>query len=224
MKKGNYFLYYSLIIYASLLISFSLTEVYQESLSQSNSDLNNDNNTTTSSIINLSESTIPNTINYSTYKDIGFQIQYPSEWEFFTENSKSHTVASFKPINEEIQVDVKIIPQDEYKSLKEFKNKKFKESDDHYTLLAYYRNSTTTLANQPALKEIYLITHIPTMVENTFENISSTSKALTIATFIESKKSFYEIVYFAPSEIFSYYLPTIEQMIKSFQIDQSDLR
>ena len=203
-----------MIIYISILISFSLTHLYQESLSQSNNNLNNNNNNTVSSITNLSNSIIPKIINYSIYedKDRGFQIQYPSEWEFI-ENSKSHTIASFKPINEDIQVHVMTIPQDEYKLLKESK-----ENDDYYTLLAYYRNSTTTLASQPALKVIYLTTHNSSMVENAFENTTLASKVLKIATFIEPKKTYYAIAYFAPPNIFSYYLPIIEQMIKSFQI------
>lgn len=220
MEKVNHFiLHSSMIISVSFLLLVSFIDLYQESFSQINGDLNDGNNTA-SSIANLSKSTTPNITNYSTYedRDIGFQIKYPSDWELYTENSEYYTVASFKPIDVNIQVNVQIIPQDEYKSIKEYRDNEFKESKN-YTLLAYYRNSTTTLGGQPALKVIYLTTHIPSIIENAFGNTSSTLKALMTATFVEPKKSFFAIVYYAPSKIFSYYLPTIEQMIKSFQID-----
>ena len=51
---------------------------------------------------------------------------------------------------------------------------------------------------------------------------SSTSKALMTATLVEPKESIFAIVYFASPNLFSDYLQTIEQMIKSFQLD--DLR
>src|SRR5574342_1083163 len=110
-----------MIISVSFLLLVSFIDLYQESFSQINGDLNDGNNTA-SSIANLSKSTTPNITNYSTYedKDVGFQIKYPSHWELYTENSKYYTVASFKPIDVNIQVNVQIIPQDEYKSIKEY--------------------------------------------------------------------------------------------------------
>ena len=69
-----------------------------------------DGNNNTASITNLSKSTAPNKTNYSTYKDkdIGFKINYPSNWEINTENSEYSTVASFKPLDVGIKVDVHI--------------------------------------------------------------------------------------------------------------------
>ena len=181
-----------------------------------------DGNNNTASITNLSKSIAPNKTNYSTYKDkdIGFKINYPSNWEINTENSEYSTVASFKLLDVGIKVDVRIFSQGEYKSIKEYGDKTFKESDD-YTLLAYYRNSTTTLGGQPALKAIYLTTYTPSIFESAMGYRSSTSKALMTATLVEPKESIFAIVYFASPNLFSDYLPTIEQMIKSFQIQQS---
>lgn len=201
----------------SFLLSLSL---YQESFGPIYGDLNVGNNTASNT--NLSKSANQNITNFSIHedKDIGFKISYPSNWEISTENSEYYTVANFKPLDTDIQVNVRIIPQGEYKSIKEYGDKEFKESNE-YTLLAYYRNNTTTLGGLNAFKAIYLTTYNPSMFESAFGYTSSTSKALMTASLVEPKKSFFAIVYFAPPKIFSNYLPTIEQMIKSFQIDQS---
>jgi hypothetical protein len=172
---------------------------------------------------NLSKSPTPNITNFLTYedKDIGFKIQYHSDWELDTSSTAEYTVASFKPKGVNIVVDVRILPQGEYKSLKEYGDKEFKETNaTDITLLSYYRNSTTTLGGQPAFKTIYLSTYTPSIYESIQGYTSYTSKALLTASLVEPKKSFFIIVYFAPPNIFSNYLPTIEHMIKSFQIDQ----
>jgi hypothetical protein len=202
----------------SFLLLFSL---YQESFGQIQDDLNVGNDTISNTT--LSKPTNPNITNFSIYedKDIGFQIQYPSDWEFDTSSTAEYTVASFKPKGVAIAIDVRIIPQGEYKSLKDYGDKAFKETNQtDSTLLSYYRNSTTTLGGQPAFKTIYLSTYTPSLYESFKGYTSYTSKALFTASFVEPKKSFFAIAYFAPPIIFSNYLPTIEHMIKSFQIDQ----
>ncbi len=211
MKKVNYIILYSSMI-ISFLFLFSLIG-YQESFGTTNTTLNVTNNT----LSNLSKFPTPNNISFSNYedKDRIFKMLYPSDWELHTENSEDHTVVSFKPKNLDIHVSVTITPYSEYK-LKKYEDKEFKENNN-YTLLGYYRNSTTTLGGQPALKAIYLTQYTPNIIENKFGNKSSNLKGLITATFVEPKNSFYAVVYFAPPKLFSYYLPTIEQMIKSFQ-------
>jgi hypothetical protein len=179
--------------------------------------INSTSNETSSTLPNLSKITTLGNISFSNYedKDRIFKMQYPSEWELDNGNSKEHTALSFKAKNLDIHVSVTITPNSEYK-LKKYENKEFKENNN-YTLLGYYRNSTTTLGGHPALKAIYLTQYTPNIIENKFGNTSSTLKGLITATFIEPKNSFYAIVYFASPQLFSYYLPIIEQMIKSFQ-------
>lgn len=206
----------------SFLLSIDLINFCQESFGQTNNETIKDNNSKSTTNTNLSNTDIINTNNFLSYedKDIGFKIQYPSEWEINTENSEYYTVASFKPTDTDIQVNVRIIPQGEYKSVKEYGDKEFKESNE-YTLLAYYRNGTTTLGGLPAFKAIYLTTYTPSMFENAFGYSSSTSKGLMITSLVEQKKSFFAIVYFAPPKLFSQYYPIVEKMTKSFQINQS---
>ena len=215
MKKVNNFILYFIIISITFLLSFSLIDQNHESFGQIIGN-------SSESITNLSKST-PNITNFLTYedKDIGFKIQYPSDWELDTSSSEYHTVVSFQPKDVNVEVDVRIIPQGEHKSIKEYGDKEIKESNDT-TLLSYYRNSTTTFGGQPAVKAIYLTTYTPNIFESAMGYTSYTSKALTTATLVEPKKSFFALLYFAHPNLFSHYLPTIEHMVKSFQIDQSD--
>jgi len=101
------------MISMSFLLSFSL---YQESFGLVYGDLNVGNNTTSNT--NLSKSANPSITNFSIYEDtdIGFKISYPSNWQLSTENSEYFTVANFKPLDTDIQVNVRIIPQGEYYS------------------------------------------------------------------------------------------------------------
>ena len=211
MKKVNYLILYSGLI-GSFLFLFSLFD-YHDSFGTVTPTLNE----TTSTFPNLSKIITLNNISFSTYEDNDriFKMQYPSDWELHNGNSKEHTVISFKPKNLDINVSVTITPNSEYK-FKKYENKEFKKNNN-YTILGYYRNSTTTLGDHPALKTIYLTQYTPNIKENKFGNTSSTLKGLITATFIEPKNSFYSIVYFASPQLFSYYLPIIEQMIKSFQ-------
>ena len=47
---------------------------------------------------------------------------------------------------------------------------------------------------------------------------SHTFKALFTTTLVSEKKSFYSVVYFSSPATFDHHLPTVEKMIKSFQI------
>ena len=223
MKKDNQFvLSYIAIITLSFLLSIDLINLYQESFAQNNDEINKENNSITTTTTNLSNTDIINTNNFLSYedKDIGFKIQYPSEWEIKNEDSSFYTVATFQPIDKDIQVNVRILPQGDYKSVKKYGDAEFKESNE-YTLLAYYRNGTTTLGGLPAFKEIYLTTYNPSMFENALGYSSSTSRGLMTASLVEPKKSFFAIVYFAPPKLFSQYYPIVEKMIQSFQIKQT---
>jgi len=148
--------------------------------------------------------------------DVGFSIKYPSDWTQGNDDTSHNTVTSFDSPNGDVSVDIRVFPQSAYKSLKDFGNS-FKKGDDS-TLLAYYRNSTTTLDGKPAFKAIYLTTYNPNVFESAMGYSSSTSKAMFIATSVPEKKSFFAFAYFADPSSFNKYLSVVEQMAKTFQI------
>jgi len=148
--------------------------------------------------------------------DVGFSIKYPSDWTQGNDDTSHNTITSFDSPNGDASVDIRVFPQSAYKSLKDFGNS-FKKGDDS-TLLAYYRNSTTTLDGKPAFKAIYLTTYNPNVFESAMGYSSSTAKALFIATLVPEKKSYFAFAYFADPSSFDNYLSVVEQMAKTFQI------
>jgi plastocyanin len=168
-------------------------------------------NATTPSVT-TNATTHPTNLTYLPYSDtdLDFTIQYPSDWTIDKENTAYSTVAGFDSPNKTGKVAVRVFPSSDYKSIKEYGDKNFKESKD-YTLLAYYRNSTTLLSGKPAMKAIYLTTN-PGLFG------SSTSKAMMVATMVPEKNSIYAIVYFSNPQNFNDFRPVIEKMIDSFKI------
>jgi hypothetical protein len=158
-------------------------------------------------------------LTYSTYNDndLGFSFQHPSNWRIDTKNTQYYTVAGFIAPENGANVDIRIFPKSDYKSIKEYGDENFKEVDDK-TLLGYYRKSSTLLSGKPAMKAIYLTTNNPSVFEDAFGYQSSTSKAMMIATMVPEKKSIYAIAYFANSQDFDDFRPVVEKMIDSFKI------
>lgn len=148
--------------------------------------------------------------------DVGFSIKYPSDWTIGEEDAQLSTVASFESPNGDASVDVRVFPEGEYNSIKEYGNW-FKNYDAN-TLLAYYRNSTTLLDGKPAFKAIYLTTYNPSIFEDAFGYQSSTSKAMMVATHVPEKKSIFSLIYFADPKDFDVNRSVVEEMFKTFQI------
>jgi hypothetical protein len=163
-------------------------------------------------------SSLSNT-DFVTYRDndLGFSIEHPFAWEVNNRNSQFSSVVGFSSPVGYAQVDIRVFPQGDYNTIKEYGDENFKEAKD-ITLLAYYRNSTTLLSEKPAFRSIYLTTYNPSYMEDAFGYKSSTSKAMFTATLVPEKKSVYAIAYFSNSPDFNKYLPTVEKMISSFQI------
>jgi hypothetical protein len=153
-------------------------------------------------------------------KDVGFTINYPSDWTLGEKNTEFNTIASFDSPNGDATVNVRVFPQSIYKSLKDFGNA-FKRGDAGSgadTLIAYYRNSTTLLDGKPAFKAIYLTTYNPSIFEAPLGYKSSTSKGMFISALVPEKKSYYAIAYFADPSSFDVNRPVVEDMLKSFKI------
>jgi len=172
-----------------------------------------------SNYTDLTNSTDLSNLTYSTYNDndLGFSIQHPSDWRIDTKQTQFNTVVGFYSPDNVAEVDVRIFPKGDYKSIRDYGDKNFKQSNEQ-TLLAYYRNSSTLLSGKPAFKAIYLTTYNPSMFENAFGYKSSTSKAIMTGTMVLDKKSIYAIAYFANSADFDNYRPVVENMINSFKI------
>jgi hypothetical protein len=171
------------------------------------------NYTQTTNSTNLSNST------YLTYKDndLGFRIQYPSDWTIENRNAQFSSVIGFIAPDGISEVDVRVFPKGDYKSIKEVGDEEFKNSDV-YTLLGYYRNSTTMLDGKPAFRAVYLYTYKPTLFENEFGYKSSISKGTFIGTLVPEKKSIYALAYLADPPDFDNNRPIFEKMIDSFKI------
>lgn len=157
---------------------------------------------------------------FTTFKDddIGFSFTYPANWIVDNNNSQYHTIVRLDSPDMVANVNVRVFPQGDYKSLKDYGDREFKQ-DNSITLLEYYRNNTTLLSNKLAVKAIYLTTYTPSLIDQVQGYKSSTSKAMMIATLVPEKKSIFAVAYFADSSNFDKYIPSIESMIKSFKIE-----
>jgi len=136
-------------------------------------------------------------------KEIGFKIDYPSNWGV-NEGIGEYFIATFDSPDYEAGVGIKIMPQDpsKPKSLKDF-GEVIKQDND-IMILEYYRNSTTLLSGQPAIKTIFLNDEY--------------SKVLLYVTLADSIDAFYVLTYHASPKMFSIYLDEVEKMINSFKI------
>jgi plastocyanin len=186
--------------------------------------LNISNVTTPTRIPTINATTSPSVSNplnssYLTYKDndLGFSIPYPSDWTIDNRNSQFSSVVGFSSPDGTGHVDVRVFPKEDFKSIKEYGDKEFKNSRD-ITLLGYYRNSTTMLDGKPAFRAVYLTTYNPSLFENAFGYKSSISKGTLIGTMVPEKKSIYAVAYFADPPKFDTYRPVVEKMIDSFKI------
>ena len=156
---------------------------------------------------------------YLTYNDtdLGFSIQYPSDWSINNGDSEHNTVVVFESPDKDASADIRIYPKGDYESIKDYGDS-FKKSTSDYKLLKYYRNSSTTLSDRPAFKVIYLSTYDPNLFEKEFGYKSETAKAMVVATMVPEQESFFDVAYFAQPTKFNDYLPVVEKMIDSFQI------
>jgi hypothetical protein len=171
------------------------------------------------SISNRSNSTELSNYSALTYNDknLGFIIQYPLGWTLDQGNKEFNTMLRFVSAQNDAGVDIRIFPKGVYKSIYEYGDT-FKESNNEYKLLNYYRNSSTTLSDRPAVRAIYLTNDNASIVGKTYGNKSFTLKEMMVATMVPEKESIYAIAYFSNSANFDNYIPVIEKMINSFKI------
>lgn len=193
----------------------SKTPSFLSNSQNNNSNLSSETHSSDTAPLINEDNNIP--LQTFTDEDFGISLNYPFDWTFDKNTSEHYTIAHFVSPDNEATVDIRVFPKGDYKSLRDYGNKEFKESDD-ITLLQYYRNSTTLLGGKPALKAIYLTTTNPGLFGQALGYVSSTSKAMMVATDVPEKKSIVAVAYFADSNNFAKYLPSVNQFIASFQI------
>lgn len=169
---------------------------------------------------NISNSTFLSNFSALTYDDrnYGFIIQYPLGWTVHDGDKEFNTVLRFVSAQNDADVDIRIFPKGDYKSIDEYGDT-FKRVNNDYKLLNYYRNSSTTLSDRPAVKAIYLTNYNESITENTYDNNSLTSKEIMVATMVPERDSIYAIAYFTKPPDFENYRPVVEKMIDSFKIN-----
>jgi hypothetical protein len=161
---------------------------------------------------------IDNSTEYLQYEDsdIGFKMNYPSNWEAKDAGLANNAVVGFVPPDESVQVNVKLFPRQNSDSLKTFGN--LLRNDDQLTLSSFYRNSTTLLGGQPAIRMVGTVL----FGANVFTGEQSTTqKVLNMVTLLKEKNSFLEVIYYADKSNFNDYLPQVEHMIKSLQFQHT---
>ena len=168
---------------------------------------------------NMSNSTYLSNFSALTYndKDHGFIIQYPLGWTTDQGDKEFSTVLRFVSAQNDAGADIRIFPKGGYKTIYDF-GVTFDEYTNEYKLLKYYRNSSTTLSDRPAIKAIYLTNENASIVGNTYGNKSFTLKEMMVATMVPERESIYAIAYFTKPNNFDNYRPVVEKMIDSFRI------
>jgi hypothetical protein len=170
-------------------------------------------------------STVTSTDNSTGYvqyddSDIGFKLEYPSDWDAQNSGLTNNAVVSFSPPASDMQVNVKVFPRINSESLKSFGDTFFKKSND-MKISEYYRNSTTLLGGQPAIRAVATFLATPNYFESLRGEQSTTQKILAMTTLLKDKKSFLQLIYYADKSNFMDYLPQVEHMIKSFQFQNT---
>jgi len=114
---------------------------------------------------------------------------------------------------------VKLIPQPNGESLKTIGNAR--KHDEQLTMSAYYRNSTTLLGGEPAIRYVATFIYSPDIYGSMRGEQYATQKILSMITLLKEKRSFLQFTYYADKSNFNDYLPAIEHMLKSFQFQSA---
>lgn len=165
---------------------------------------------------------IDNSTEYLQYEDsdIGFKMDYPSDWQVIDTDLTNNAVVAFSPPDGSDEVDVKSYPRTGSESLKTFGDSFFKKSDS-FRISAYYRNGTTLLGGEPAIRTVATFIYSPNYFEALRGDQPTTQKILAMTTLLKEKKSFLQVIYYADRSNFMDYLPEVEHMIKSFQFQSA---
>ena len=158
------------------------------------------------------------TLSTYTDDDLGFSLAYPSSWEENPQTTSAYNLVRFDSPDGTAGVYIFLFPAEEDETLKSFGDE-FVKNDELFKISEYYRNSTTKLADQPAIRASGTYFNTVTAYEEALGYKSYNSKTLQVFTFSEPNNGFFGIVLHADdTESYDKYLPEVEEMIKSFKI------
>jgi hypothetical protein len=214
----------SIIVAISIAIGFEHNElgslIYAQSTNNSTTLPRPELESVKPNASEVNTTAIDNSTGYLQYEDsdLGFKIDYPSDWQLMTEGLINQAVVAFGSPDGKGSVDVKLIPRPNSESLKTIGNAR--KNDEQLTISAYYR-CTTLLGGQPAIRYVATFIYTPNIYDTMRGEQSTTQKILSMITLLKEKKSFIDFTYYADKSNFNDYLPQVEHMIKSFQFQNT---
>ena len=202
-----------LLVLISLLVGISSTSSINGQLEIPDAKIINEDET---SEISNNTSTSNSFLEYSD-DDLGFNLEYPSNWEVGSGSDASRIVLFSAP-DDTASAYVIYLPRQEDDTLKSFGDEFVKENEN-FRFNEYYRNSTTLLADQPAIRASGTYFNTITNLEASLGYESSSTKTLQVVTLDETNDAFIGIIFHADDQIsYNKYLPLVEHMIKSFKL------
>jgi hypothetical protein len=149
--------------------------------------------------------------------DLGFTIDYPSNWQKDTANVTNHGLVAFYPHNADVAFDVKLLPRINSQSLKTFGDNHFKKNKK----LNIVEFGSTTFVGQPAVRVVGTFIYSPTLFEQLRHAEPSNETILAMTTLLKQKNGFLEIMFYAANKsLFDDNLPMAKHMVDSFQMER----
>lgn len=165
---------------------------------------------------------------WKTYTNVneGYTVQYPSSWTLGAEKRDNiFTSEVISTVNiglkdkgtddkvTEVEFRVQKVPE-QVQTLEDLRNRRILQLSQGEDPLKIINYSSTTLSNQPAFRtlfdrpEMQIMEGIPPLPEK---------EVLTITTLNATPHEAFIISYFANPSLFEEYLPTVEEMVRSFR-------
>lgn len=164
--------------------------------------------------------TLSNTFLGYSDEDLGFSLEYPSNWEVGSGNN-AYQIVSFSSPDDSASVYVYFAPKEEDETLKSFGDEFIKENEN-FKFNEYYRNSTTLLADQPAVRASGTYFNTITNFEASLGYKSSTTKTLQVVTVDENNDAFIGVIFHANDQpSYNKHVPLVEHMIDTFSLSSS---
>ncbi|MDF0682462.1 MAG: PsbP-related protein [Candidatus Nitrosocosmicus sp.] len=153
-------------------------------------------------------------------QDLGFSLEYPSNWEVGS-GSNAYQIVSFSSPDNTASAYIYFKPREDDETLKNFGDEFVKENED-FRFNEYYRNSTTLLADHPAIRASGTYFNTITNLEASLGYKSSATKTLQVMTLDENNDGFIGVIFHADDQpSYDKYVPLVEHMIDSFGLSAS---
>jgi hypothetical protein len=163
-----------------LLATLCGISVYgQQGLTKSNSQLES---VESGAVGTASNESSGNSSSFTPYEDddLGFSIQYASDWSVTTTDLPANEIVAFTSPDGDANAEVKFFTKNDGETLKSFGND-LKQNRD-FKILEFYRNDTTTLAGLPAIRATGLFFNQVSTFQSELGYASKTDKMLMVWT------------------------------------------